>query len=121
VGTGLLICSDLIWISKVTGTATALGLTVKSARDLAQAEEWVRSLESPFVIVDLNSVRDVRSVVDSLRALGQSGLRFMAFGSHVDTTALKAAAAAGCDPVLPNSRMHAELPQLLQTWADPAS
>ena len=39
---------------------------------------------------------------------------FIAFGSHVDTAALEAASAAGCNLVLPRSKFTLELPQLIQ-------
>ena len=44
------------------------------------------------------------------------GTPFVAFGSHVDTAGLAAAAAAGCDPVLPRSRFTAELPELIRRY-----
>src|SRR5206468_2784299 len=44
------------------------------------------------------------------------GTPFVAFGSHVDTASLAAAAASGCDPVLPRSRFSAELPELIRRY-----
>ncbi len=44
------------------------------------------------------------------------GVPFIAFGSHVDTLALEAARAAGCDPVLPRSKFTAELPELIRKY-----
>ena len=41
---------------------------------------------------------------------------FLAFGSHVDTEALAAASAAGCDPVMPRSRFSNELPALIRRY-----
>ena len=40
----------------------------------------------------------------------------MAFGSHVDTEALAAARAAGCDPVMPRSKFTAELAKLIERY-----
>ena len=47
---------------------------------------------------------------------GRAGDPFVAFGSHVDTEALAAAGAAGCDPVLPRSKFSAELPDLIRRY-----
>jgi hypothetical protein len=40
----------------------------------------------------------------------------MAYGSHVDTATLRAARAAGCDPVLPRSKFVEDLPICLPAW-----
>ncbi|MGZ3385055.1 MAG: hypothetical protein ACXWNF_09120, partial [Isosphaeraceae bacterium] len=44
---------------------------------------------------------------------------FVAFGSHVDTEALAAARAAGCDPVMPRSKFSADLPELIRRFFGP--
>jgi len=41
---------------------------------------------------------------------------FVAFGSHVDTEALAAARAAGCDPVMPRSKFSMELHELIRRY-----
>ena len=42
--------------------------------------------------------------------------RLVAYGSHVDAEALRAARAAGCDPVLPRSKFVDDLPAALPGW-----
>jgi hypothetical protein len=112
--TGILLSRDLIFTSKVTGTARALGhrmlVAGTSSLALAMIENW-----RPCVIfVDLAA----GDLVAPEALLGYQGLAgpataFLAFGSHVDTEALAVARAAGCDPVMPRSKFSAELPELI--------
>jgi ActR/RegA family two-component response regulator len=113
---GLLFTDDLMWASRVTGTAQALSFVVRSARTLERLEALARERAPHCVIIDLAAGADVaRRIVERLRAVCPEA-RFTAFGSHVDTATLQAARAAGCDPVLPRSRFAEELPVLLQEW-----
>ncbi len=50
------------------------------------------------------------------RSLAGPGTAFVAFGSHMDTGALAAARAAGCDPVMPRSKFSAELAKLIERY-----
>src|SRR4051794_34575493 len=103
--TGILLSRDLIFTSKVTGTAHALGHRVLVAGSVAQATTMIEQQKPLVVFVDLSAGDLVQSA--SLRAfqtLAGPGIPFVAFGSHVDTDSLAAARAAGCDPVLPRSR-----------------
>ena len=62
---------------------------------------------------------DVEGSTDLLRQLGEvcpSPPRVVAYGSHVDTATLRAARAAGCDPVLPRSKFVEDLAQELPAW-----
>ena len=113
---GLLLSRDLIFTSKVTGTARALGRRVLVAGDVAAAATLLEQGRPRVVFVDLSAGDLVRR--DALAAFRQQvpGTPFVAFGSHVDTAGLAAAAAAGCDPVLPRSRFTAELPGLIRRY-----
>ena len=54
-------------------------------------------------------------VLDALPALVATGVRVVAFGSHVDRETLDAARAAGCEEVLPRSAFFRDLASLLGT------
>ena len=115
--TGLLLADDFLWISRITATAQAHGLTIKTA---ASAEKLVElaGRESPrFVILDLG-MKDARAteIVSRITAMSPPP-RFIAYGSHVDVATLRAAREAGCDPVLPRSKMAEDLEKLLCDWA----
>lgn len=112
---GLLLCRDLLFSTKITGTARALGFgmdVTASVEDLAGriAQEAYRC-----ILLDL-AVADVRiaDVVEAAELGDKARPTIAAFGSHVDTTRLKEAEQAGCDEVMPRSRFAATLPELLE-------
>jgi DNA-binding NarL/FixJ family response regulator len=116
---GLLLSRDLFFNSKVTGTAGALGYRVVAVGDAVKAAEWIASLKPRAVFVDLAAGDLVSpSALAHYRGLAP-GTPFVAFGSHVDTAALAAAASAGCDPVLPRSAFSSRLPELLRQFLSP--
>ena len=87
---------------------------------VAAAGPPVSFLPTPAALVDAASGADVAVIdlgrpgaVDALPALVATGVRVVAFGSHVERDTLEAARAAGCGQVLPRSRFFASLPQLL--------
>ena len=102
-----------MFISKVTGTAAALGLRVDVVGTMEQLEAEVRTNRPRAVFLDLNCTEfSPNAVVESL--VGVPRPRVIAFGSHVETAKLELALHAGCDEVLPRSRFSASLPDLLQ-------
>lgn len=114
---GLLLSRDLIFTSKITGTARALGHRILVAGNPAQVTAMIQQEAPRVVFVDLSAGDLVRP--DALLAFQeQAGLTtpFVAFGSHVDADALADARTAGCDPVLPRSRFSAELPELIRRY-----
>jgi CheY-like chemotaxis protein len=114
---GLLLCDDLIFTSRITGTARALGLTVKAARTAEQVVEMARQQAPTCVLVDLgNPGLDLGALLRQLGEVCRPPPRVVAYGSHVDTDTLRAARAAGCDPVLPRSKFVEELPRALPEW-----
>lgn len=117
---GLLLSDDLIFTSRITGTARALGLDVKPARDAGTLLGLARREPPVCVIIDLaNPGLDLAKLMTELRALDQPP-RVVAYGSHVDRETLNAARAAGCDPVLARSKFVKDLPQELPNWFERA-
>jgi CheY-like chemotaxis protein len=114
---GLLLSRDLIFTSKITGTARALGHRVLVAGDATLAATMIEQWSPRVVFVDL-SAGDLSqpAALLAFRNLAAPTTPFVAFGSHVDTAALDAARDAGCDPVLPRSRFSAELPDLIRRY-----
>ena len=112
---GLLLCDDLIFSSRITGTAKALGLIVNTARDIASLSRMARNEPPTCVLLDLQHPQlDLVALLIELRAIGP--MRVVGYGSHVDAATLHAARVAGCDPVLPRSRFVEELPTALPGW-----
>jgi DNA-binding NarL/FixJ family response regulator len=116
---GLLLSRDLIFTSKVTGTARELGHRVIVAGNVALASAMLERWRPTVVLVDLAAGELVSvAALTAYRKLAPEGTPFLAFGSHVDTKALADAAAAGCDPVMPRSRFTVELPALIRAYFD---
>jgi CheY-like chemotaxis protein len=114
---GLLLSDDLLFTSRVSGTATALGLTVQSARSAAALVELARAAPPRCVLIDLhNPGLDLSALLRDLAAVCPQPPRTIAYGSHVEAATLHAAREAGCDLVLPRSRFVEELPVSMATW-----
>lgn len=114
---GLLLSDDLIFISRVTGTARVLGLTVQSARTSSALLELARETPPGGVIIDLhNPGLDLSALLRDLIHICPTRPRVIAYGSHVEAATLHAARQAGCDLVLPRSKFVEELPGSLAAW-----
>lgn len=117
---GLLLSDDLIFASRITGTARVLGLEVRQVRQADRLAELVEQTQARCVIVDL--AFPGLDLPGLMRQLGEAGgPRVVAYGSHVDAESLRAAREAGCAPVLPRSKFVQDLSQELADWlAGPA-
>jgi CheY-like chemotaxis protein len=114
---GLLLSDELLFTSRITGTARSLGLVVQPVRTSAQLEEKARQQPPSCVILDLaNPTLKVAELLRTLRASGPQPPYVVAYGSHVDTATLQAARNAGCDLVLPRSKFVDDLPSELPQW-----
>jgi CheY-like chemotaxis protein len=114
---GLLLTDDLIFSSRVTGTARDLGLVVKPVKSLQNLKSIAQEQSPTCVIVDLgNPGLQIDDLIKDLKQLISPLPRIVAYGSHVDTATLRAAREAGCDPVLPRSKFVEDLPRLLPEW-----
>lgn len=112
----LVLCDDLIWLSRFSAVGPSLGVTVRGARSLEQARQLVAQHPPRCVILDLAMGR-ASELVKELAPLLAPGTRLIAFGSHVDAASLADARAAGCDPVLTRSAMAERLAEELPGWA----
>ena len=117
---GLMLCDDLIFASKVTGTARAAGLTVAVARNLPRFAELLAESAPAGVLLDLHHEGlDLPALLAALRERCPAMPRVTAFGSHVDAARLKVAREAGCDLVLPRSQFVKLLEAELPVWLSP--
>ena len=103
-----LLCADLLFGSKVEGALAAAGHDVTRFDSEASA----RSAEADVLVVDLTDPLPERT------ALGrEAGVPTLAFYSHVDVDARRAAEEAGFDLVVPRSRMARETAALVERLA----
>ncbi len=115
--TGLVIARDLMFTSKVTGTAEAIGHSMRTAADRQSARLLIERWRPVVIVVDLTAGESAspESLAEYRRLAGDS-TRLIAVGPHVDADRLAAARAAGCQLALPRSKFSAELPALLREW-----
>jgi CheY-like chemotaxis protein len=114
---GYLLCDDMIFTSRVMGTAKDLGLTVRSARSVEMLMGLIQQQAPRCLIVDLaNPGLRIADLVNRLSQTCSPAPKVIAYGSHVDTATLRAAKEAGCDTVLARSKFVDELPQSLRGW-----
>jgi len=114
---GLLLSDDLIFASRITWTARDRGLSMKTARDPDALLELARQQTPACVILDLgNPSLALAALLGRLREICVPMPRVVAYGSHVDAAGLAAARAAGCDQVLPRSKVVEVLSNDLGVW-----
>jgi CheY-like chemotaxis protein len=115
-----MLCDDLIFFSRVSGAARAAGLTVRMVRTAADLLAAARSAPPGGVILDIhNPGLDLPELLAALTASCPTMPRVVAYGSHVEAEALRAARKAGCDRVLPRSQFVAELEAKIAEWLAP--
>lgn len=112
----ILFCaSDLLWASKIKGTADALGIPCRPVRTLEMLESRLGDSPVRALVVDLEAdvaldlIRRVRSEPVS----GSTPIVVVAFGPHVETETLAGAKAAGSDQVMTRGAFAARLPDTL--------
>lgn len=114
---GLMLCDDLIFYSRVSGTARAAGLSVRMVRTVADLVAAARAAPPGGVIVDVHFPDlDLPALLTSLKEACAVMPRVIAYGSHVEAAVLKAARAAGCDLVLPRSAFVEQLEAKIAEW-----
>jgi hypothetical protein len=86
-----------------------IAAAVPECRFVARPEALVGLANCDVVVVDLSK----RGVLDVLTDLCGTGVRVVAYGSHVDKQLLARATEAGCDEVLPRSQFFSRLSELV--------
>jgi CheY-like chemotaxis protein len=113
---GLLLCDDLIFTSRIVGTAKALGLSLRTAKTVAELRQTWQEMPPRCVIVDLQLAgADIDELAREAIALTPRPF-LIGYGSHVDTATLTKARAAGLDVVWPRSKFVEELATALPGW-----
>jgi CheY-like chemotaxis protein len=114
---GLILTRELFFGSKVSGTARELGYRVNMVSDVAQVRERLAQPNSHCRCLFVDLALPGLSLDELMDALptGEARPRVIAFGAHVHAARLDAARAAGCDEVIPHSRLSATLPEILRS------
>jgi CheY-like chemotaxis protein len=115
---GVLLCDDLIFTSRIVGTANAHGLTLHTAKTVAELRRILQQSPPRCVILDLHLAgADIDQLADDIKQM-KPRPTLVGYGSHVDTATLKRARDAGCDIVWPRSKFVEELETALPGWFD---
>ncbi|MFL5244001.1 MAG: response regulator [Gemmataceae bacterium] len=117
---GLLLADDLLFTSRITGTARALNLVVKAAGTVDALKASVPDEQPGCIFLDLaNPTLKIDELIVWLKENCLAMPRVVAYGSHVDTATLRTARAAGCHEVMPRSQFVDLLPAKLTEWLKP--
>lgn len=116
----VLLIPDLYFSVKVADTARSLGYPT---RDVANAAALIAVAKSGVsgIVLDTQERSDWQSAIRALKAdPATAGLPVLAFGSHVDVDASRAAVAVGCDRLVTRGKLSRELPDLLRSLVEPS-
>lgn len=107
---------DLMFASRISSAAKALGVEIAFARSPEAIVEAVRAKSPRLVILDLNSVkvRPLEAVTALKSDPSLASVPTVGFVSHVQTELIAEARQAGVDQVMARSAFVTQLPQLLQ-------
>jgi CheY-like chemotaxis protein len=113
----LLLSDDLIFASRITGTARGLGQQVQVVRSGQQLKDLAAKQPPRCILLDLAVTGlDGPALIGGLKKISVPAPVIVAYGSHVDAATLRAARQAGADVVLPRSKFVEDLPEALPSW-----
>ncbi len=106
----VIVVVDLLFQSRISAVAEALGLDARVADTPASVDAMMAAAPAA-VVVDVDAAGiDAASVI---RAAKAAGAKVLAFGRHTQPGALRSARDAGADTVVARSQLAEELPELL--------
>jgi DNA-binding NarL/FixJ family response regulator len=111
----LMLSTDLMFASRVSGAAARLGTTLQTAATPETLFEQLAASEpAALVLIDLTTRGfDPRQWVPLLRQAANSPSAILAYGPHVQGRLLSAATAAGCDEVFTRGQFNARMDEIL--------
>jgi len=106
---------DLLFRSKISETASSLGIEAAFPRNPKRLLEALRESPPDLLVLDLNSARfEPLKLLMSVKSEGAtSDVSTVGFLSHIQKDLAVAAREAGCDRVVARSAFTKDLPQIL--------
>jgi len=106
---------DLLFKSKISETASQLGVEASFPRNPKKLLEAVHDSPPDLLVLDLNSARfEPLSLLQAVKSeKATEGVKTVGFLSHVQKDLAVAAREAGCDRVVARSAFTKDLPQIL--------
>lgn len=108
----VLLSQDLIFTTKIRGTAEALGKSIAVTGNVPGALAAIGD-DTVQLLIDLSAPITGEQLSELRNSLPEQA-QMTAFGSHVDTQRLADARNAGCDRVLARSEFVKQLIEILQ-------
>lgn len=119
IKTVLVLCDDLIFGSRISGEARALGLETKVIKTVGKVIEIASKEKFAGALIDLGiASSDLEKLITEIRASQGEKFSCLGYGSHVDVDLLKKARSSGYDPVLPRSKFVVELSAILLSYCN---
>ncbi len=113
----LYLAADLLWATKIKGTAEALGLACRPVRTLEMLEQRLADSAPTAILLDLEKPEEALAMLARLKGPGADEqtrrIRAVAWGPHVARELMQRARDAGADEVLTRGTFDHTLPDLL--------
>ncbi len=110
----LLFVPDLFFSTRIEDVARRLGYQTESVAADANFDAVIADKRPALVLLTFERTGEAWQGLAS--AAHHAGVKVLAFGSHMNVAAFKRAHELGCEEVMANSRLSAELPNLLSKW-----
>lgn len=109
--------ADLLWASKIKGTADALGVPARPVRTMEMLEARLADCDVKALLLDLDKPEDALAMITRLRGPTASdkekSIRLVAWGPHVAKDLLNQAREAGADEVLTRGALDHNMQEIL--------
>ena len=113
----LYLAADLLWASKIKGTADALGVPARPVRTIAMLEARLADCDVKALLLDLDKPEEAMQMIARLRGDAATdkdkSIRLVAWGPHVAKDLLQQARTAGADEVLTRGAMDHNMQEIL--------
>lgn len=113
----LYLAADLLWASKIKGTADALGVPARPVRTIDMLEARLADCDVKALLLDLDKPEEAMQMIARLRGDAASdkdkSIRLVAWGPHVAKDLLQQARTAGADEVLTRGAMDHNMQEIL--------
>src|SRR5262245_46172852 len=108
----LFLSSDLMFSSRLAGAAQTLGVPLQLVASQTNLAGKLTA-DSHLILIDLGlPTLDLPAAIAAVRAAAPAA-RILAFGAHVNESALASAQSAGCDTVLTRGQFQKQYAELL--------
>jgi len=113
----LYLAADLLWASKIKGTADALGVPARPVRTMEMLEARLADCDVKALLLDLDKPEEAMQMIARLRGETASekdkSIRLVAWGPHVAKDLLQQARTAGADEVLTRGAMDHNMQEIV--------